>query len=484
MSDDLKKVFRKLKEMGYDLFDINDVFYQDICVPFTTPYGTDVLLTDRITYFFHNNETICQSNCNPVDYIEDTRYLKCDCDISNSEINTREIDKFTPELFYSSFEDTLKFSNYKVLFCYKLPFRINSVTTNIGSIISIIYFIIYLIFLIIFCFKDIHVLKIYFNNILKNIKGKKIRINSAINNHNHISLIKVQRKNKLPAKNKKEFLYSKSEHIKKESFIPNNSNLFLERYDGKNSSIIEKKLSLNPNSEIFMIKDIDKNSNITEIQKDIQDEKSDNNEISSINNDKKDIKSFLKVYWSLLRKKHLIIFTFLVKNDNNLIYIKLERFIFLVCSEMALNVFFYADETMHKTFLDYGKYNFLQQIPQIIYSTLVSSLIDILVCFFGLTEEQFDKIKKLKHNSIEEKNKIIKNIKLKIIIFFVFTFLMFSFFWYTIACFCSVYENTQIAFIKDSISSFGLGLIYPFFIYFALAVYKFKTSKDNKEKKI
>ena len=299
----------------------------------------------------------------------------------------------------------------------------------------------------------------------------------------------MQRKNKLPVKNKKEFLSLKYEHIKKESFIQNNnSNSFLERYDGKNSSIIEKKLSLNPNSEIFMIKDIDKNSNNTEIQKDIKDKISDNNEINSINNnnnnDKKDIKSFLKVYWSLLRKKHLIIFTFLVKNDNNLIYIKLERFIFLVCSEMALNVFFYADETMHKTFLDYGKYNFLQQIPQIIYSTLVSSLIDILVCFFGLTEEQFDKMKKLKHNSIQEKNKIIKNIKLKIIIFFVFTFLMFSFFWYTIACFCSVYENTQIAFIKDSISSFGLGLIYPFFIYFALAVYKFKTSKDNKEKEI
>ena len=73
-------------------------------------------------------------------------------------------------------------------------------------------------------------------------------------------------------KNKKEFLSLKYEHIKKESFIQNNnSNSFLERYDGKNSSIIEKKLSLNPNSEIFMIKDIDKNSNITEIQKDIQD---------------------------------------------------------------------------------------------------------------------------------------------------------------------------------------------------------------------
>ena len=34
---------------------------------------------------------------------------------------------------------------------------------------------------------------------------------------------------------------------------------------------------------------------------------------------------------------------------------------------MAMNVFFFADETMHKIFLDYGKFNFIQQIPQVIY---------------------------------------------------------------------------------------------------------------------
>jgi len=42
---------------------------------------------------------------------------------------------------------------------------------------------------------------------------------------------------------------------------------------------------------------------------------------------------------------------------------------------------------------------------------------------------------------------------------------MFSFYWYSIACFCAVYKNTQIAFIKDSISSFILNLLTPFFIY-------------------
>ena len=42
---------------------------------------------------------------------------------------------------------------------------------------------------------------------------------------------------------------------------------------------------------------------------------------------------------------------------------------------MAMNVFFLADETMHKMFLDYGKYDFIQQIPQIVYSTIISKII-------------------------------------------------------------------------------------------------------------
>ena len=68
---------------------------------------------------------------------------------------TKEIDKFTPNTVIDSFYDTLKFSNYKVLFCYKLPFRINSVTTNKGSILAIIYFAIYFILLIVFLLKEL-----------------------------------------------------------------------------------------------------------------------------------------------------------------------------------------------------------------------------------------------------------------------------------------------------------------------------------------
>ena len=76
--------------------------------------------------------------------------------MSNSEINTRETKKFTKKILYESFYDILKFSNYKVLICYKLAFDLNSIALNKGSIIMIIYFCLYLIFLIIYLFRGIN----------------------------------------------------------------------------------------------------------------------------------------------------------------------------------------------------------------------------------------------------------------------------------------------------------------------------------------
>ena len=59
---------------------------------------------------------------------------------------------------------------------------------------------------------------------------------------------------------------------------------------------------------------------------------------------------------------------------------------------------------------------------------------------------------------------------------------MFAFYWYSIACFCAVYINTQGAFIKDSISSFILGLLYPFILYLFPAVLRIISLKAGKAK--
>ena len=76
----------------------------------------------------------------------------------------------------------------------------------------------------------------------------------------------------------------------------------------------------------------------------------------------------------------------------------------------------------------------------------------------------------------------MKCIKIKIINFFLFTFLMFAFYWYLIACFCAVYPNTQKAFIKDSIFSFALSNLIPFAMYSFPSLLRIISLKARKSK--
>ena len=98
---------------------------------------------------------------------------------------------------------------------------------------------------------------------------------------------------------------------------------------------------------------------------------------------------------------------------------------------MAMNVFFFSDETMHKLYLSYGKYDFIQQIPQIVYSTIISQLMEVFLCFLSLTDKQIYKIKKLMISN-NSANKVIifglfKCIIIKLGFFFYFYF--FIFYW-------------------------------------------------------
>ena len=67
-----------------------------------------------------------------------------------------------------------------------------------------------------------------------------------------------------------------------------------------------------------------------------------------------------------------------------------------------------------------------------------------------------------KKNYIKEGKKIRKQLQCKCIIFFSLCLIFMILFWYYIACFCAVYVNTQIILIKDTLSSLGLSMLYPF----------------------
>ena len=176
-----------------------------------------------------------------------------------------------------------------------------------------------------------------------------------------------------------------------------------------------------------------------------------------------DKRTYFQYYWSLLKKKHLIFFTFFPSKDYNLISIKICLFLFSFSLYITINGFFFSDDTMHKIHEDNGSFNIIYQIPQILYSTVITAVINVILKQLSLSENNILSIKQEKDfNKSRNKSKKIKRcLIIKFIIYFILNSLLLLFFWYFISCFCAVYRNTQMILIKDTLISFGLSMLYP-----------------------
>ena len=194
---------------------------------------------------------------------------------------------------------------------------------------------------------------------------------------------------------------------------------------------------------------------------------------------KKDKRTFIQLYISLIKRKHLFIFSFILQNDFNSLILKIFLFFFTFTIYLIINALFYSDSTMHKIYVDQGKFDFTYQLPQMIYSLLISTILKLLLNFLGLYEEEIVELKKNKKN----KEKIFLKIKKKIIIFFILTYILLFLFWIYLGCFCYVYKNTQIHLLKDVISSFSISLITPFFVVLLPCFMRIYALKDKNGKR-
>ena len=199
-----------------------------------------------------------------------------------------------------------------------------------------------------------------------------------------------------------------------------------------------------------------------------------------------DKRTYFEYYWSLVKKKQIILFIIFNNDDYNLITIKTTLFFISFSLYFTLNGFFFNDNTMHKFYENNGEYDFVEQIPILIYSTLVTTVINIILKTLSLSEKNMLEIK---HESnikrAQEKSKEVWSfIKLKVLMFFLLCFLIMAFFWYFISCFCAVYKNTQIILISDTLISFGMSMIYPFAINLIPGIFRIpalRASSKDKE---
>jgi hypothetical protein len=273
----------------------------------------------------------------------ETQYLKCECDVNNSEINTITYEKFTKKTIYEIFYNTLKFSNYKVLFCYKLALHINSITINKGSIIAIIYFVIYFIFLMMYSYKGIRQFKIEIaREIFKkrfplnvdDVEKKIISYEPDKNNQKSSKFTKHKSSSNVLNKIKDIYNYppkksSLQKSINKKGQKKNRNHQSVDvRFSDKRlmDTYLRTKVKFPEIDSKNIISDKENKNSNTEIIEDNTIKVLDNYELNNLEYEmalKYDKRSLLNIYWSLLKREHIIFFSIFVRNDQ----IKMKNFL-------------------------------------------------------------------------------------------------------------------------------------------------------------
>ena len=98
-------------------------YYNNIC--YKANYdNSDISLFDRKNIFIDNNMTLCEEDCELIDYNYTTEEVKCSC-LTKIELPFLDEIKFDKNKLKKSFTDIKIIANINFLKCYKMYFRVN-----------------------------------------------------------------------------------------------------------------------------------------------------------------------------------------------------------------------------------------------------------------------------------------------------------------------------------------------------------------------
>ena len=494
-------------------------YYNDICYTYTSEKGTDIIMKDRQQEYVDKNISVCEENCVFSYYNTKTGKAVCSCEIKIKLPLISEI-KFDKNKLYDSFTNIKNIANINIMKCYKIFFSAKGIYYNYGCYIIIPIYIFHIITNLLFYLRELKQIK---NNIKKIIFAKKnwpkLRKLFEKEEDKKITLKKNTQKTKqINKRHISHVINAKTKYGQKEKKYSKiyNQPIFFQFYqfinqDKNNHNPPLKRGVLKNNTHKIINKNIFKRETIIDqvTKFAIKSKRESESSVSSLNllkkyefckeifelndyelNDLiykeaiiKDQRTYCSYYLSLIRQKHLLIFSFFPMKDYNSQIIKIDLFFINFTIYFTVNALFFSDSTMHKIYLDEGDFNFIYQIPQILYSSLVSGIINIFLKLLALTGQKIIKIKQIKMNVELKSNEIIRIIKYKILFYYIISHILLLICWYYVGCFCAIYKNTQAHLIKDTIISFGLSFIYPFFIYLFPGIFRISALKNKKDKK-
>ena len=436
-----------------DIFNSSSKYYNDICYTTTSEDGTDILLKDRQKEFIDKDKIICQEDCDFSEYNYDTLEAKCSCQVKESSKSFVDMNINKNKLL-ENFKNINNIANFNILSCYKKLFNKNGISNNIGCYLIFIIILFHILTILIFSINQFSSIVNTIKNILSQLPGfssvkkeknEKIKVDRF--NFKKISIHKI-----------------KSKKISKNKHISNKRPL--------NKSKIKINSKIRKNKQ-------DKKENI---------KKYIDEEINGFSYDFAllyDKRTFCQYYASLLKTQHNLICALFNNNDYNSGIIKIDLFLIGFTIEYTVNALFYNDDTMHKIYESKGNFDLETQVPIVIYSTIISMILNYPLNFLALSNDPIINFKQdnTKIELLKKSKNLIKILTIKFIIYFIISFVFLLFFWYYISMFGVIYKNTQMHLLKDTLMSFLLSLVIPFIIYLLPGIFRIPALANVNKKR-
>ena len=382
-----------IDESNLEKYNPESDYYNNICRPCTNEKGLDLTIFDRKKQYNTYNMSICPKNCIYNDYNNYTKKVTCECEIQTKKSSLLLEDIVDMNKLLNNFVDIKSISNVEIAKCYNEAFA--KLKSTLLSYIILVIILIFLISIILFFILEYKLLFKRIDNIEDLVKQENSTIKDEINNNTcNITKKKIKKKRKdkiCPFDSNKPSLSGTIDIklIKSKELIINNINNPTINNDTNNNFIYnDYEINSFPYKEAL----------------------------------EKDKRNSCQFYISLIKTKNLLIFSFYpVKNDYNSRIIKICLFFFSFALLLFLNSLFYNDATMHKIYEDEGVFNLLYLQPQIIYSTIISSIINILIKFLALSEKSIIALKRGKNiNEFKSKMPTVKKcLTIKFISYFI-----------------------------------------------------------------
>ena len=425
---------------GYNALDTNSPFYNDICTPFTNENGNDVLIDDRRKDYFNETFNLCEEGCEFLDYNASLNMYSCKCGIkaqvgdkpADIDIKTKEI----PEDFKNYIS---RRSNIKVFKCASQVFSSSGQKKNFGS------------YILLACLAG------FIGIIVFHFIKEKTKMDDLFF---ELSIIPTHPAN--PPKPSKPSEQSDKHNNKEHHHSHHKSdNKDTNAIKVKDEKTVKSKIPDNGKTSKQVLSKPHKNP--VNVQKDLVLEDDQLNFAGYDIAFKKDRRTFIQYYWSLLKMKQLFIFTFYTSKDYILRSTKIALFILFISFYFAFTALFFNDSIMRQLYVYKGNTDAAVHVPNIILSSLCCIIMNLIVRFVCLNERDIIKITQENNpetrKSLAEKTRRIS--KLKLIIFFIVSGILIALCWYYVSAFCAVFKNSQGRYLLNVFIAFLVCNIWP-----------------------